>query len=112
MKRIITYFSDLLDDNSQTVVSAHTTDHSRTPSPQKSIPSNAQSTVIKSPSPVQQSSLNIFAPKPYRSTIDLPTSQEQVGISYLLFLSLLHIPPKLQEMSFSRKELLTLMVII
>jgi len=109
--------SDILDDNSQTVVSAPTTDHSRTPSPQKSIsttivPSisitppktntNAQSPVYSflsnnpppsdtiKPLPIQQipsSSLNMFAPKPFRSTtsinIDTQNNHESVRIDLL-----------------------------
>jgi len=112
--------SDILDDNSQTVISAHTTDHSRTPSPQKSIvpsisitppktntnllsPTTAQSPVYsflsnnpppsdtKKTLPIQKtpsSSLNMFAPKPFRSTasinVDTQNNHESVRI-HLLF---------------------------
>ncbi len=116
--------SDILDDNSQTVISAHTTDRSRTPSPQKSIsttivpsisitppktntnllsPTTAQSPVYSflsnnpPPSdttktlPIQKtpsSSLNMFAPKPFRSTasinVDTQNNHESVRI-HLLF---------------------------
>lgn len=82
--------TDLLDDNSQTVISAPTTDHSRTPSPHKPIyttptpsmssPTHAQS--LKSPPvpPRPSSSLNIFTPKPYRSSNDISNSHESVGL--------------------------------
>lgn len=112
--------TDLLDENSQTVISAPTTDHSRTPSPLKSIyttptpsmssPTHAQSTKSPPVPPRPSSSLNIFAPKPYRSSNDISNSQESVGYSLCLFS-----PSSLssiQEMTFSRQELLTLMVII
>jgi hypothetical protein len=126
------FFSDAIDDTSQTVTTGPTTEHSRTPSPQKPLsnsysntppppiskttstirvssitPPNVQSPVYTflpytpPPSniptsdtttniPVQQTpapSLNIFAPKPFRSTasINLETqnSNEKVRIFFL-----------------------------
>lgn len=81
---------DIVDDPSQ----AHTTQHSRTPSPQKPMPSSTsmtKTTTTASQSPVYtflpytppssttinqpsaSTSLNIFAPKPFRSTnLDSP----------------------------------------
>ncbi|CAF3086261.1 unnamed protein product [Rotaria sp. Silwood2] len=104
IKMVVRTFEDVVDDHSQTITAGPTTDHSRTPSPQKVISTttvspisitapktnimplsttNVQSSVSTSlpytslPSdttktvPIQQiptSSLNIFAPKPFRST--------------------------------------------
>jgi hypothetical protein len=120
------FLSDTLDDNSQTVV---TTDHSRTPSPQKpistptiSMTKNTQlpiyscipsSDPTKAPpiQPTPTSSLNIFAPKPFRSNIDPPNNPESVGIHFLSSLNSFFLLSIIQDMTFSRKELLTLMVI-
>jgi len=126
-------FLDVIDDTSQTVTTAPTTQHSRTPSPQKPLsnsysntsappistttstirvssitPPNVQSPVytflpytsppssisLSEPTtniPVQQTptpSLNIFAPKPFRSTasinLDTQNNNEKVRIFFLL----------------------------
>jgi hypothetical protein len=104
---------DVFDDNSQTVTAGPSTERSRTPSPQKATvppvsiptktnitPSNDQSSVYTflpyTPSPSnstntipvnQTSSLNIFAPKPFRSTasinLDTSNNHETVRISSL-----------------------------
>ncbi len=92
--------SDVPDDNSQTVISAPTTDHSCTPSPQKTVTINTQSPVyshLPPPSPPSHptpSSLNIFTPKPFRSTasinVDSQNNHEPVRLHSLrlkLFLS-------------------------
>jgi hypothetical protein len=124
-------FLDVIDDTSQTVTTAPTTQHSRTPSPQKPLsnsysnisappisttastirvssitPPNVQSPVytflpytspppsisLSEPTtniPVQQTptpSLNIFAPKPFRSTasinLDTQNNNEKVRIFF------------------------------
>lgn len=74
IKLIVKTYEDTTDDNSQTVVSAPTTDHSRTPSPQKHLTSQIPIYEVVAPyaEPVKNqsapsSSVNIFAPKPYRS---------------------------------------------
>jgi len=116
-----------MDDNSQTVTGGFTTDHSRTPSPQKatsfttvspsvSVPTTKINTTASSTTDTQlpvykflpyapprtdplkhnsaqqipiSSSLNMFAPKPFRSTasINLETqnSNEKVRIFCSLF---------------------------
>jgi hypothetical protein len=130
------FFLDAVDDTSQTVTTGPTTEHSRTPSPQKPIsntysntpaptsisattsnirvssmtPPNVQSPVYTflpytpPPSssiptantttniPVQQTpapSLNIFAPKPFRSTasINLETQNNNEKVRIFLLLS-------------------------
>ncbi|UJR15435.1 hypothetical protein I4U23_002378 [Adineta vaga] len=117
IKMTVRTYEDIIDDNSQTVSTGFTTDHSRTPSPQKPLlttrttsppiytpitktnttpsptgkplspvytflPYDSSSTDInESPSvqPAVSSSLNIFAPKPFRSTasINLDTQNSQ-----------------------------------
>jgi hypothetical protein len=86
--------SDIIDDNSQTVTSGITTDHSRTPSPQKAISTttvppipittNAESPIHKPKTPpIQQtpiSSLPMGVPKPFRSN-----NHESVGHIYFFF---------------------------
>ncbi len=106
-----------MDDNSQTVTAGFTTDHSRTPSPQKATPFTTVSPSVSVPTtassatdtqlPVYKflpyapprtdplknnsaqqipisSSLNMFAPKPFRSTaainLDTQNNHESVGI--------------------------------
>jgi hypothetical protein len=111
-----------MDDNSQTVTAGFTTDHSRTPSPQKSTPFTTVSPSVSVPTtkinttassttdtqlPVYKflpyapprtdplkhnsaqqipisSSLNMFAPKPFRSSaainLDTQNNPEMVGI--------------------------------
>mgnify|MGYP002388375683 FL=1 len=116
IKLTVKTYEDTTDDNSQTVVSVPTTDHSRTPSPQKPVisqspiyevvshytePVKTQST----PSP----SVNIFAPKPYRSNNESANHQESVGIRGIRTHVSMSI--RIQDLTFSRKELLTLMVI-
>jgi len=129
------FFSDAIDDTSQTVTTGPTTEHSRTPSPQKPLlnsylntpppppppisttkstirvssitPPNVQSPVYTflpytpSPStssksdtttniPVQQTptpSLNIFAPKPYRSTASINLETQNSNEKVRLFFS-------------------------
>ncbi|CAF0995484.1 unnamed protein product [Adineta ricciae] len=126
IKLIVRTYEDLIDDNSQTVSTGFTTDHSRTPSPQKSTLTTAISPPIytsvnktsPNPSPTAKplspvytflryepsstepkhiptsvqppvsstASLNIFAPKPFRSTasinFDTPSNQES-NINYI-----------------------------
>jgi hypothetical protein len=101
MTRFFFFLSDIIDDNSQTV----TTDHSRTPSPQKAI-----STATIPPIPPQKppsSSVHMFVPKPFRSN-----NQESVRFKKKLFFVFFQSSHKIQELTFSRKELLTLMVTI
>jgi hypothetical protein len=121
IKLIVKTYEDVVDDTSQTVTTGPTTEHSRTPSPQKplsnlhsNLPASSISTTstisvssatlpnIQSPVytflpytpppssdapidiPVNQTpapSLNIFAPKPFRSTasinLDTPNNNEK-----------------------------------
>ncbi|CAM2724841.1 unnamed protein product [Rotaria socialis] len=109
IKLVVRTFEDVADDQSQTITTGPTTDHSRTPSPQKitspltlpsysvatpkiksSIPSPVSSYIQFNPisssdttkvSPLQQiptSSLNIFTPKPFRSTNSTNTNESSI----------------------------------
>ncbi|CAM4810609.1 unnamed protein product [Rotaria magnacalcarata] len=109
IKLIVRTLEDVVDDQSQTITAGPTTDHSRTPSPQKitsplTLPSYSVATPktnssISSPvssyvqfnpisssdttkmSPLQQipaSSLNIFTPKPFRSTNSTNTNGSSI----------------------------------
>ena len=79
------FFSDLIDDNSQTATIGHTTDHSRTPSPQKAIfttttkPNTTSSAVTNAQSPVHTSSP--YTPPPSATTKNIPAQQTSIPSS-------------------------------
>ncbi|CAF0960643.1 unnamed protein product [Adineta steineri] len=127
IKMIVKTYEDTIDDNSQTVTNGFTTDHSRTPSPPKHISTTTISPNISVPKtnstpnnlspvytflpytpsdsikvntvqqPIPTSPINILTPKPYRSTASINLDPQNNHDS---------------DLTFSRKELLTLMVII
>ena len=101
---LILFCVDIVDDSSQ----AHTTQHSRTPSPQKPMPSSTSmtktTTTTQSPvytflpytppssttvnQPSASASLNIVAPKPFRSTnLDSSNSPDTVRIPRSIFVN-------------------------